>query len=265
MANLSNLLYIQARFYLHFKEDIWYEYVQKKGDAKMPYVPSKKTDGKSTDREDLDVALERVSQDAATEITNNFSLVRVYKRIFESIAARLSFLATNSRTHPDKGSSAALLGNTIFDVGRSYGYEGAFLGELNYTITRFIQRVPQIKVKRGDWQEKDELRYWLYACTVEALTDAAITWNTGVGIGGVFEDIKDEYKRRVNTAYEAAQIVKSGDCYDAPYYTRLIEVQDEYGVLIGHQEIMLKRSDVTLSQDVLDGVIILKRKIAEKL
>ena len=38
----------------------------------------------------------------------------------------------------------------------------------------------------------------------------------------MFEDIKDEYKRRVNSAYEAAQILKSGDCYDyVPFRTQL--------------------------------------------
>lgn len=84
-----------------------------------------------------------------------------------------------------------------YDVSAKYGYEGAYLGECNYVWTRFIQRVPQIKVARGEWKESDELRYWLYACTVEALTCAAAqTQAWDIGLGGVFEDIKDEYKRR---------------------------------------------------------------------
>ena len=73
----------------------------------------------------------------------------------------------------------------------------------------------------------------------------------GIGIGGVFEDVKDEYKRRVNTAYEAAQIVKNGDCYDTPYYTKLIEVIDSDGHHVGYQEVMVKRSHFTVGFDTI--------------
>ncbi len=45
--------------------------------------------------------------------------------------------------------------------------------------------------------------------------------------------MKDEYKRRANTAYEAAQIKKPGDCYDAPYHTELIDIKNENGKVIG--------------------------------
>tara|TARA_B100001971_G_C17988465_1_gene431063 strand:- start:419 stop:589 length:171 start_codon:yes stop_codon:yes gene_type:complete len=45
--------------------------------------------------------------------------------------------------------------------------------------------------------------------------------------------------------------MKSGDCYGGPYYTRLVEVVDENGNHIGHQEIILKRSKETVGQDVL--------------
>lgn len=34
----------------------------------MPYIPSKKTDSKSTDREVLDAVIERLAADAATRI-----------------------------------------------------------------------------------------------------------------------------------------------------------------------------------------------------
>ena len=133
------------------------------------------------------------------------------------------------------------------------------MGELNYAMTRFVQRVPQIKVANNSWTQ--ELRYWLYARTVSALIYASRhTEDLDLGIDGVFEDIKDEYKRRVNTSYEAAQILKSGDCYDTPYYTRLVEVVDEDGNLIGHMEVMLKRGDETLTKDMLDGVFVLKKK-----
>lgn len=221
----------------------------------MPYVPSKKTDGASTDREDLNPVVEQMAEEAAKKITNNLSLIRVYRARFLNTADALK--SRLQRAGAGSGITDTLA-NTILMVAERHGYEGAYLGELNYAITRFIQRVPQIKVAKGDW--KQEFRYWLYAATVEALTDAAYeTHFWGLGISGVFEDIKDEYKRRVNTAYEAEQIVKSGDCYDAPYYTRLVPVVDESGDHVGYQEIMLKRTPETLRTDVLCGAIVMKK------
>jgi hypothetical protein len=62
------------------------------------------------------------------------------------------------------------------------------------------------------------------------------------GIAGVFEDVKDEYKRRVNTAYEALQIRKSGDCYDkSPFRTQLVEF--EASGTKGWIEVMLPQSN----------------------
>ena len=61
-------------------------------------------------------------------------------------------------------------------------------------------------------------------------------------------------------SYEAAQILKSGDCYNTPYYTRLIEIVDENGNLIGHQEVMLKRSEATVGQDLLDWQIVVRKR-----
>ncbi len=227
----------------------------------MPYVPSIKTDGKSTDRVILDLAVESVAVEAASQITRNLSLIVIYKKIFSTIGTRLIQLVSHNDTNRKFDAPTFELARIIYDVSRRYNYEGAYLGELNYAITRLIQRVPQIKVANGDWEESDELRYWLYACTVEALTSKAVDFkDSGIGISGVFEDIKDEYKRRVNTAYEAAQILKSGDCYDAPYYTRLIAVEDNTGKSIGHIEVMLKRSNETLGIDVLNHSLVLKEK-----
>lgn len=116
------------------------------------------------------------------------------------------------------------LAESICDVSIPYGYDGAFLGELNYSITRLIQLIPQIMVDRGIF--KTAFRYWLYA-----------------GIAGVLIDVKDEYKRRVNTAYEAEQIMKSGDCYDTPFHTRLIKIKGKDAltkrIIKGYQEIMV--------------------------
>jgi hypothetical protein len=213
----------------------------------MPYVPSVKTDGKSTDRVLIDEQVEFAAK-AVTAYRGNFGILRGYKWLFETLGRDLTALSEKSPY-----GTVMPLAETIFNLGAGYGYDGAFLGELNYAITRVIQRVPQLMVASGQWKEKDELRYWLYAVTVQALIYASNGFaDNEYGIGGVFVDIKDEYKRRVNTAYEAAQIVKSGDCFDTPYYTRLIELVDgETGKVIGHQEVMLKRSPETVGQDVL--------------
>jgi len=224
----------------------------------MPYVPSEKSDPPAEDRKMIDAAVEPLALHIAFSVEGNMTLLRLYKRFFIEIAEAVKGLALK---RPGYGSVrlARKLGLAVYDAGEAYGYEGAFLGELNYAITRLIQRVPQILVERGIW--KDEFRYWMYAVTVAALKYASRhTEDFELGIDGVFTDIKDEYKRRVNTAYEAAQIVKSGDCYDAPYYTKLVEVINEDGVVIGHQEIMLKRDKKTLSQDMLDYQIMVKKR-----
>lgn len=222
----------------------------------MPYVPSKKTNGESTDREILDQAVESLAGALALRISNNLSLITEYKAVFSKVATELRLLLLGER--PNQHLEAALA-YAIYQVGATYDYEGAYLGELNYAITRLIQRAPQLKVQNGTWQQ--EFRYWLYAATVEALVWASHeTKDLGIGVSGVFEDIKDEYKRRVNAAYEAEQILKSGDCYDTPHYSRLVEIIDETGTVIGHQEIMLKRSDATLGQDVLTVQMVARKK-----
>ena len=127
----------------------------------MPYVPSKKTDGKSTDREVLDAVVERLAGDVAARISNNLSLVAVYKSVFIEVVKSLHSLTGGASTEK---SIEAELAQAMHDVGAKYGYEGAYLGELNYSFTRFIQRVPQLKVQSGAWAQ--ELRYWLYSATL---------------------------------------------------------------------------------------------------
>lgn len=71
---------------------------------------------------------------------------------------------------------------------------------------------------------------------------------------------KDEYKWRVNRPYEAFQIIKNGDCYDTPYYGRLVEVVDEDGKHVGYMEVWLKRSPETVNLNLLKSQIVLKNK-----
>ena len=221
----------------------------------MPYVPSEKTpnpsgivkDGKAQDRILIDKAVIKLSEKIAKEIKTNRDILFGYLRHFCEIgmtlldAEKTKEIATASQKVSYEGLS---LSETIYDVGKAYNYEGAFLGELNYAITRLIQEVPKRLVEQG--KQTSELRYFIYAYTVSALVRASYFFNRlpdMYGIGGVFTDIKDEYKRRVNPSYEAAQIVKSGDCYDTPYLTKLIEVVNQHGIHIGYQEIMIKRED----------------------
>lgn len=233
----------------------------------MPYVPSKKTDGKSTDREVIDAALAPLVSSVAAEITNNFSLRPIYERVFVETASSLWDMLENSLENSIVNNEKLTaderliwnLAKAIYETGAKYGYEGAYLGEFNYAFTRFIQLVPQEKVGRGDW--KDELRYWLYAETVTALRHAENqTESLDIGVDGVFRDIKDEYKWEVNRSYEIAQILKSGHCYFTPYYNRVVEVVDEEGKLIGHIEVMLKRSEATINVDQLDYQLVLRKK-----
>ena len=231
----------------------------------MPYVPSKKTDGKSTDREVIDAALAPLVSSVAAEITNNFSLRPIYERVFIETASSLWGMLENSNENDEELTADERLtwnlAKAIFETGAKYGYEGAYLGEFNYAFTRFIQMVPQEKVKRGDWEPKNELRYWLYAETVTALKHAEEqTESLDIGVDGVFRDIKDEYKWEVNRSYEIAQILKSGHCYFTPYYNRVIEVVDEDGNHVGHIEVMLKRSEATLNIDELPLQLVLKKK-----
>ena len=188
----------------------------------MPYVPSKKTKGHvekygEDDRAVLDPFITKLAIALSVEIDTNYSTKNSYVSAFKNVLE-------GCRVHPnDLKDNAIELGNTIKKVSDKYGYEGAYLGELNYSITRLIQEVPQQMVKLGKW--KEELRYWLYAVTVDSLIAMANRTDLAIGEAGVFEDIKDEYKRRVNPAYEAVQIVKSGDCYNTPYHTVLVKAE----------------------------------------
>lgn len=124
------------------------------------------------------------------------------------------------------------LAKAIATVSKRHGYDAAFAGELNFALTELLQEIPRALINEGIINE--EIRYWIQPLFYGVLLDVAL-----------------EHKRRVNTAYEAFQIVKSGDCYDTPYYTRLVEVVDETGNTVGYQEIMMKRSAETVASDVL--------------
>lgn len=227
----------------------------------MPYVPGIKTTPPAGDRSILDPHIERLAELAAGKITENHDLIRIYESAFLSVADILVNLL-REKGHTSLASDAEVdLAKAIYTVSAKYDYWGAFLGEFNYVWTRFIQRVPQIKVALGHWKVSDELRYWLDCCTVEALTYAATrTLSWGIGLSGAFEDIKDEFKIKVNQAYEMAQARKNGECYDTPWYMRQVPITDEQtGENIGYVYVAVKRSPETINEAVLQGHLVFKR------
>lgn len=233
----------------------------------MPYVGSEKTKPPAKDRMILDAVVRPLADEAASRITGNMSLADVYQDIFIKVSKRLDRLVRGKSLHwwswmvddDDDHSRETALARAICGLKKHYGYEGAHLGELNYAFTMFIQWVPEKKLKDGVW--KEEFRYWVYALTVKALTYTQIaTKNFKSGVSGVWEDIKDEYKREMNPPYEIAQMLKSGHCYFGLWYMRPIEVVYDTGEKIGHIEIALKRSEETLHKDILDGQIVVRRK-----
>jgi hypothetical protein len=230
----------------------------------MPYVPSEKTDGKSQDRKLIDKEVKILAEQLAEDINHNSAFSPVYYDTFFIIGTEIINLLQQRPPEylPEMGSNLA---KVIFEVGRTYGYEGAFLGELNYAITRLIQEVPNVLVKLG--KQKSALRYYIYAYTVDALTSISLYFHklnkidgNSYGIAGVFEDVKDEYKWRVNRSYEAEQILKSGDCYDTPFFTKLIEVVDEEGNTIGYTDLYLKNDGKNYKLDKLPYKIIIKKE-----
>lgn len=226
----------------------------------MPYVPSEKTVPPAEDRVVLGAVVRPLADEAASRITNNMSLVDVYQDIFIKVSKQLNNLLLGKKI---KDGLEARVAQAIYGLKQKYDYEGAHLGEFNYAFTMFIQWVPEKKFKDGAW--KEEFRYWVYALTVKALTYAQIsTKNLESGVSGVWEDIKDEYKREMNPAYETAQMIKSGHCYFGPWYNRPIELVDESGRHVGYQEVQLKRSAETLNLDVLDLQIVVRKRPAVK-
>lgn len=212
----------------------------------MPYVAQE-------DRKKLNPTIENVAIAIAKRVKSADTPAELsvfYKRAFMSIAETIYRLVSGKQV--ELKTDEQKLGGKIYELDREYNYDAAFNGELNYSITRIIQLTPREMVQRGI--SKQELRYWIYSQTVGALmrvqdevkalatkaNDPARDWVFD-GLVGVFEDIKDEYKRRVNPDYELEQILKSGDCYDGPYHTTLREIRDDAGNVIGWHEIMPNR------------------------
>src|SRR3989344_3417695 len=98
----------------------------------MPYVSSK-------DREILNPLITCLARKASSNIDTNFSVIKVYKYVFLRISRRLRTLVSGRSDRGAMWVECMELADSIYDIGQKYGYEGAYLGELNYAMTRFIQ------------------------------------------------------------------------------------------------------------------------------
>jgi hypothetical protein len=205
----------------------------------MPYISAK-------DRPPIDEKTEAVADELASKLSRKLNgdteISLCYKQSFLDISNTLRRLEEGrKRTSPRR--KAEQLAHEIFVQARKHGYRGAWLGAFDYALTRLIQSVPAKMVEKRKWNEA--FRFWVYAQTVGALERTTMIvhsqgkddWITDALVG-VLTDVKDEYKRRVNAAYEAFQIEKSGDCFDTRYRTDLVSVKDREGKVIGYQEIM---------------------------
>ncbi len=206
----------------------------------MPYIPPQ---NRPPIKERVDALAERI----ADHLERNEQTAEISVHYRDALNAIADSIAALERGQTPADGEERALAECIVDIAGGYEQKGGWTGELNYAVTMLIQAVPYKLYKRGVWEEC--LRYWLYAQTVGALTRTAYDVHQrfgndwiGNGLAGVFEDIKDELKRRVNSAYEAAQITKSGDCYTMmPYHTQLVPMEKD-GVS-GYIEIMLKRHE----------------------
>ncbi len=209
----------------------------------MPYIPPE-------NRPPINAAVDELAEEIADALQRAGGTAEIsvhYRDAFAGMADCISAAETGPAGPLPAETAAQRVARAVMDVAAGYGQKGGWLGELNYAVTTLIQAVPFKLYRRGTWPEA--LRYWLHAETVGALTRAACdlherTGNDWVanGLAGVFEDVKDELKRRVNTAYEAAQIRKSGDCYEmVPYRTQLVPLTA--GEVEGFIEVMLPRQE----------------------
>lgn len=223
----------------------------------MPYI-------EKPERDELDASIGELAQDIAKRLSSKPNkqgkrvnqqeedISGLYKQAILEVADTIIGLEEGKTSVAS--TPAQRLGQKIFEAGKGAGEGGQaeWLGRFNYSITRLIQDVPHIMVVNLEWQA--EFRYFLYALTAGALEQSALDirsrkvsgnreWVINGLVGSLF-DVKDEYKRRVNTSYEAIQIKKSGDCYDVPFRTEIVEVKDPEGNK-GYQEIMMDYRGIT--------------------
>jgi hypothetical protein len=205
----------------------------------MPYISAE-------DRPPLDRLVDALADELASKLSDEMNgdteVSSCYKEAFLAVAKKLQGLQRGEKQPAQ--SKAEELAFEIFTGAERHGYRGAWVGGFDYALTRLIQRVPVKMVEKRAW--KEEFRFWVYVQTGGALERTAMRIHSEGGdddwvtdaLVAVLTDVKDEYKRRVNSAYEAIQIRKSGDCYTTPYRTEIVDVKDYMNKVMGYTEIM---------------------------
>lgn len=209
-------------------------------------------------REKLDPLINDLAEDVAKQLSGKPNkqgkrtnqqeedVSALYKTTILQMADTLIALQGGQGNTPANTPSQRLA-KQIFESGES---SDGWLGGFQYSVTRLIQIVPHIMVVNLEWQA--EFRYFLYALTAGSLEQSALEIRTKQaslpwvidGLVASLFDAKDEYKRRVNISYEAIQIKKSGDCYDVPFRTQVIDAKDPTGNK-GYEEIMMDYRGIT--------------------
>lgn len=185
----------------------------------MPYIVPES-------REQLEPFIEDVVNEISTRFQTDGELVRALVEAFLTISGSIKAYFSNHELN--KHNAYQTLGLKIvrgISSTDSYEIRMGWAGDLNYCITRILILLPKKLMLLGIL--KKEFAYWMYACFVGALFEIAniVADTSGQDdirgcLAGVFIDIKDEYKWRVNRAYERIKIQENGDCYkDAPFYT----------------------------------------------
>lgn len=223
----------------------------------MPYIAA-------DDRPSLDASVDALAVELASKLSGGMNgdteVSLCYREAFMAIGETLHRLQAGQT--PEARGAEERLAREVFAGAEKHGYRGAWVGPLDYALTRLIQVLPAKMVALKAWSE--EFRFWTYVQTAGALERAAMAIHAQGGeswvadaLVGVLTDVKDEYKRRVNSAYEAAQIRKSGDCYTTRYRTEIVDVPDGRGGSAGYAEVMKDfgppgasgRSGSTLAED----------------
>jgi hypothetical protein len=170
----------------------------------------------------------RVASEIASDcakLHKPYEIGGLYLSKFVEIASSILDIEAGKEARVSNGSIGSLA-REIIETGSEDG--GFWAGDLNYSLTRMIQLVPKKLAEKGKWER--EFRYWTYAVTAGALERAAFEINARsredersewilTALVGTLIDVKDEYKRRVNAAYEEEQIKLNGDCYEVNYST----------------------------------------------
>jgi hypothetical protein len=191
-----------------------------------------------------DVVNQLLARGGKTEAQQQADLGAAYNNVLLEVVGAIIDVESGKDSLPK--TPAQRMGQQIFDVARRKGgsIRVDWLGNLNYAITRLIQMVPHSMAQKHGW--KSEFNQRIYLMTAGAIEHTAlavreryvpgnIEWVLD-GLVGVLFDIADEYKRRVNIAYQAVQMKERGDVYYVPFRTEIVEVKNQFGK--GYQEIM---------------------------